>query len=82
MRPASDGPAERVRTIAAMGARGTGASLGGNVEMSPERKSRAAAKRRREEKRWARKSGPVTTRFVDPATLERGKSLPPSPPTD
>jgi hypothetical protein len=37
--------------------------------MSPERRKRAAAKRKREEKRWAARSGPVTVRFVDPATL-------------
>ena len=48
----------------------SGASLGGRTEMSPERKKRAAAKRKREEKRWAKRSGPVTVRFVDPATLK------------
>ena len=49
----------------------TGASLGG-VESSPERRSRQAAKRKREEKRWAKRSGPVTVRFVDPQTLRSG----------
>jgi hypothetical protein len=66
-------------------ARGTGTSLGGGVEMSPARKSRAAAKRRREEKRWARKSGPVVSRQVDPEQLQPGRSIysdsPPSPPS-
>lgn len=47
----------------------TGASLGGGVETSPDRRKRQAAKRRREEKRWSRRSGPVTVRFVDPASL-------------
>jgi len=53
----------------------TGASLGGGTELSPERRRRAAAKRVREEKRWAKKSGPVKTRTVDPATLRRGVSV-------
>jgi hypothetical protein len=47
----------------------TGASLGG-IESSPQRRARQAAKRKREEKRWAKRSGPVTVRFVDPATLK------------
>lgn len=56
----------------------TGASLGG-AESSPERRKRQAAKRKREEKRWAARSGPVTVRFVDPATLkpEAGNGNPP-----
>src|SRR4051794_25215453 len=74
-------PSTRPSTISRV-ARGTGTSLGGGTEQSPERRRRAAAKRKREEKRWAKKSGPVTTRFVDPATLERGKPLPPSPADD
>jgi hypothetical protein len=47
--------------------------------MSPDRKKRAEAKRRREEKRWARKSGPVTVRFVDPATLRPAGEQPEPP---
>lgn len=39
------------------------------MESSPRRQSNAAKFRRRQEKRWAKKSGPVTVRFVDPATL-------------
>lgn len=35
-----------------------GTSLGGNLERSPERRKRDAAKRRRQEKAWASKSGP------------------------
>jgi len=52
-----------------------GASLGG-IEMSPERRRRQAAKRKREEKRWAKKCGPVTVRFVDPATLKASADKP------
>jgi hypothetical protein len=36
-----------------------------SVETSPARDRRAAA-RRRQEKRWAKKSGPITVRFVCP----------------
>lgn len=54
----------------------TGASLGGRLKLTPERARRAAAKRRREEKQWAKKSGRVTRRFVDPATLKRHKAVP------
>jgi hypothetical protein len=53
----------------------TGSSLGGGVETSPERRKRQADKRRREEKRWAKRSGPVTVRHVDPATLRPGERL-------
>lgn len=35
-------------------------------QWSPQRAKREAAKRRRQEKRWAKKSGPVTVRFVCP----------------
>jgi hypothetical protein len=36
-----------------------GTSLGGRLELSPERRKRDAARRRRQEKAWASKSGPV-----------------------
>jgi hypothetical protein len=42
----------------------TGAKTSG-YEESPERKRR----RRQQEKRWAKKCGPVTVRYVDPDTL-------------
>ena len=41
-----------------------GQSMG--MEKSPERRKREAARRKRQEKRWARKSGPVATRFECP----------------
>lgn len=44
---------------------GTGINTG-SYDISPERRARRAAAKRREEKRWARKSGPVTVRFVCP----------------
>lgn len=59
----------------------SGSSLGGRTEESPKRKQRRAAARKREEKRWAARSGPVTTRFVDPASLRPGGAQsPPSGP--
>jgi hypothetical protein len=61
---------------------GTGGSLGGRIEQSPERARRQAAKRQREEKRWAKRSGPVTVRFVDPAELRRGQGPPPPSPAN
>jgi hypothetical protein len=62
----------RTATVRGVGRKGrTGSSLGG-AETSPERRKRDAAKRRREEKRWAKRSGPVTVRFVDPEDLKRG----------
>jgi hypothetical protein len=36
------------------------------LEKSPERRGREAAARKRQKKRWARKSGPVTVRFQCP----------------
>ena len=48
----------------------TGASLGGGLEKSPERRKRERKKRQREERRWARKSGPVTVR-IDPSIIKR-----------
>ena len=36
------------------------------TEKSPERKKRDAARRKREEAKWARRSGPVTVRWVEP----------------
>jgi hypothetical protein len=45
----------------------TGTSLGGFDE-SPKRRKRDAAKRRREEKRWAAKSGPVAS-YIDPSRI-------------
>lgn len=43
----------------------TGASLGG-MDSSPARRKRRAAALRREEARWAARSGPVTVRKVTP----------------
>jgi hypothetical protein len=43
----------------------TGTTTGGR-ETAPWRKTRDAEARKRQEKRWAKKSGPVTTRFVCP----------------
>ena len=37
-----------------------------SIEKSPERRKRDAKRRTRQEDRWASKSGPVTTRKVDP----------------
>jgi hypothetical protein len=45
----------------------TGASLGG-FDKSPKRRKRDATKRRREEKRWAAKSGLVVS-YVDPSRI-------------
>jgi len=47
-----------------------------SVEVSPARARRAAQRRRAQEKRWARKSGPVTVRF-DPSVIRK-----PSAPSD
>lgn len=46
----------------------TGSNTSG-IESSAARKRRRAKQRREEERRWAEKSGPVTVKFVDPATL-------------
>jgi hypothetical protein len=43
-----------------------GTSLGG-TESSPERRKRDAAKRKRQDDRWAKRSGPVVTRRLDDA---------------
>jgi hypothetical protein len=45
------------------------------TELSPERRRRQANKRAREEKRWAKRSGPVVARQVDPTQLQRGQSI-------
>ena len=45
------------------------------TELSPESRRRQANKRAREEKRWAKKSGPVVARQVDPEQLQRGRSI-------
>jgi hypothetical protein len=47
----------------------TGTSMGG-LEVSPDRARRAARRRRRQEKAWARKCGPVTVRF-DPSVMRK-----------
>jgi hypothetical protein len=44
-----------------------GASMGG-LEKSPARRKREAVRRRREEARWAAKSGPVVS-YVDPSRV-------------
>ena len=44
-----------------------GASMGG-LEKSPARRKREADRRRREEERWAAKSGPVVS-YVDPSRI-------------
>ena len=49
--------------------RGQGVPMGG-LEESPERRKRRAKARRREEDRWAAKSGPVETLVRDPVTGE------------
>src|SRR5438105_2278182 len=55
----------QVRLCAVSGKRGQlGASA--NLSKSPNRQARDRARRKREEKRWERKSGPVTTRFICP----------------
>jgi len=41
------------------------------TQVAPWKKSQQARRRRRQEARWARKCGPVTVRFVDPATLRK-----------
>jgi hypothetical protein len=43
----------------------------GSIERSPKSQAGRARARRREERRWKRKNGPVTVRFVDPSTLKR-----------
>ncbi len=42
----------------------TGTSLGG-MEFSPDRRKRNAARRKRQEQRWAKRSGPVVTKRLD-----------------
>jgi len=44
-----------------------GASMGG-LETSPQRRKRDAAKRRRQEKRWAARSGPVVS-YIDESRI-------------
>ena len=46
-----------------------GTSMGG-VERSPDRRRREAQRRKRQDARWAKKSGPVVTRAADSLTPE------------
>jgi hypothetical protein len=46
---------------------GKGLTMG--IDESPKRKQRKADARKREEKKWANKSGPVTHTWVDPREL-------------
>jgi hypothetical protein len=48
--------------------RSTGVSTG-TIQLSPARARRRAQARRREEASWARRSGPVTVRQVEPEQL-------------
>ena len=41
----------------------------GGLEVSPERQKREAKKRRRQEKKWSQKSGPVKV-YVDPSVVK------------
>lgn len=43
----------------------------GTAIVSNEWQKRQRKRRKRQEQRWAAKSGPVTVRFVDPATLRK-----------
>lgn len=52
-----------------MGSDGTATLAAVGLESSPQRQKRHRDYLARQERRWARKSGPVTVRFVDPATL-------------
>jgi hypothetical protein len=52
----------------------TGASMGG-VEVSRERRKRDAKKRKRQEERWAAKSGPVTV-YRDPSVVKTKPDAP------
>jgi hypothetical protein len=47
------------------------------LESSPQRQKRHRDYLKRQERRWAKKSGPVTVRYVDPETLR-----PRQPPAD
>lgn len=51
-------------TIAVMAHEKTGSASG--IDKSPGRRAKDARARRSQEKRWARKSGPVATSFVCP----------------
>ena len=42
----------------------------GGVERSPDRRRREAQRRKRQEARWAKKSGPVVARTADTLTPE------------
>jgi hypothetical protein len=46
-----------------------GVSTSGWVETSPAKKRAKQRARKRQEKAWARRSGPVEVRFVDPDEL-------------
>ena len=58
------------------------AALVGWTSTSPRRRSANRRRRQREEARWARKSGPVTVRHVDPSSLRdaEGRTVLPAPP--
>jgi hypothetical protein len=43
------------------------------LEVSPDRQKREAKKRRRQEKKWSEKSGPVTV-YVDPPVVKQKQS--------
>jgi hypothetical protein len=54
----------------------------GGLEVSPKRRKRDAAKRRRQEREWAAKSGEVVT-YIDPSRsrtrISAGRSAAPQP---
>jgi hypothetical protein len=54
-----------------------GTSMGG-LEETPARKKRRAKARKREEQRWAAKSGPVTVYYRDSETGEEHRGQPPA----
>ncbi len=58
-----------------------GTSTGG-LEETPARKKRRAKARKRQEERWAAKSGPVTVYYRDPVTGEEREQPPEKPVTD
>ena len=47
----------------------TGTSLGGKIEVAPWRKNRVSKRLKREQARYNRKCGPVTTR-IDPSIIK------------
>lgn len=52
-----------------------GVSMGG-LQESPERRKRRAKALKRQEERWAEKSGPVTVYYRDPETGEEREQPP------